>query len=417
MFATERVCLQDALGDVAIRIDHHGSTAVPGLSAKPIVDIQISVARLQPMELYARPLERLGYTHVPHEDDAFAPFFHRPASWPHTYHVHVVEAGSAEERKTLAFRDYLRSDPSAAREYESLKHELAERFGGSDEASREAYASAKTAFIDAINVRTFYNGPYDEASRLTAGPSQLEFERTKEILARYLSAPPARVVDVGGATGTYSLWLASLGYEVHLVDTAARLVDEARRRSAAAPCPIASMRVGNACALEEARESADIVLMLGPLYHLTAAGDRAKALSEAHRVLRFGGVVAAAGISRYASTFDGLAQNLAVDPQFVAIRDQDLRDGQHRNPTNHPMYFTTAYFHTPDGLREELAAAGFDEPCVLGVEGPAWILPDFDRRWADPARRDVILDAARLLEAQPSVIGASAHLLGLAWKK
>src|SRR5262252_1071206 len=126
----ERECarLTHALGPMALRIDHHGSTAVPGLAAKPIIDIQISVASLKPLESYARPLALCGYVHHPHDDDSFAPFFHRPASWPHSHHVHVVQAESDEARRTLAFRDYLCAHPESAREYESLKRELAARF-------------------------------------------------------------------------------------------------------------------------------------------------------------------------------------------------------------------------------------------------------------------------------------------------
>ncbi len=88
--------------------------------------------------------------HVPSADDSWCPFFHRPRDWPHTHHVHVVEAGGEEERRTLAFRDYLRAHPSAAREYEALKRRLAARHGGSDAESREAYAAAKSSFIDRI---------------------------------------------------------------------------------------------------------------------------------------------------------------------------------------------------------------------------------------------------------------------------
>jgi len=149
-FEKERDRLQASFGNVARRIEHNGSTAVPGLSSKPIVDIQISVDRLQPMDPYARALHACGYIHVPHADDDRCPFFHRPAEWPHTHHVHVVEAGSREERQTLLFRDYLRSHPDAARRYEGLKRELARVYGGNDAASREAYANAKTAFVAEI---------------------------------------------------------------------------------------------------------------------------------------------------------------------------------------------------------------------------------------------------------------------------
>jgi GrpB-like predicted nucleotidyltransferase (UPF0157 family) len=149
-FERERERIRGALGDAALRIDHHGSTAVPGLAAKPVIDIQVSVARLHPIDAYAAALERIGYVHVPHDDDARCPFFHRPAAWPHTHHVHVVEAGSEEERHTLAFRDHLREHPEAAREYEALKRDLARDHDGDDAESREAYALAKSAFVERI---------------------------------------------------------------------------------------------------------------------------------------------------------------------------------------------------------------------------------------------------------------------------
>jgi GrpB-like predicted nucleotidyltransferase (UPF0157 family) len=148
VFEIERERIRGALGAIAVRIEHNGSTAVPGLAAKPIIDVQVSVAPLHPLDRYASALERLGYVHVPHVDDAFAPFFHRPAGWPHTHHVHVVEAGSEEERRTLAFRDYLRANTAAAREYEGLKRALARQFVGADASAREAYATAKSGFIE-----------------------------------------------------------------------------------------------------------------------------------------------------------------------------------------------------------------------------------------------------------------------------
>jgi GrpB-like predicted nucleotidyltransferase (UPF0157 family) len=150
MFDAERARLAAAMGDLAVRIDHHGSTSVPGLAAKPIVDIQISVASLQPLTPLVARLTPFGYVHVPHPDDAFCPFLHRPASWPHTHHVHLVEADGLEERRTLAFRDYLRAHADVAREYERLKRVLAARTDAADPAAREAYAAAKTDFVERI---------------------------------------------------------------------------------------------------------------------------------------------------------------------------------------------------------------------------------------------------------------------------
>ena len=149
-FQAEAERLRQALGPLALRIEHNGSTSVPGLAAKPIIDIQVSVAGLQPLAAYGRPLEAAGYVHLPSADDSFCPFFHRPRQWPHTHHVHVVESGGVEERRTVAFRDYLRAHPEAARRYEALKLSLAERLLGSDDESREAYARAKSHFIEEI---------------------------------------------------------------------------------------------------------------------------------------------------------------------------------------------------------------------------------------------------------------------------
>jgi len=147
-FEAEAVRLRAALGALALRIDHNGSTSVPGLGAKPIIDIQVSVAALQPLSAYRIPLEAIGYVHLPHPDDAFCPFFHRPMEWPHTHHVHFVERGGPEERRTLAFRDYLREHPGTAHDYEQLKRALATQLAASDHESRERYARAKTDFIE-----------------------------------------------------------------------------------------------------------------------------------------------------------------------------------------------------------------------------------------------------------------------------
>jgi GrpB-like predicted nucleotidyltransferase (UPF0157 family) len=139
-------------------IDHHGSTSIPGLGAKPIIDIQVSVAALQPMSSYGGRLQAIGYVHVPHPDDSFCPFFHRPPQWPHSHHVHLVEAGGAEERRTLAFRDYLRDHADAAREYEHLKQDLARQFVATNPESREAYARAKTDFIERVAAMALSSG-------------------------------------------------------------------------------------------------------------------------------------------------------------------------------------------------------------------------------------------------------------------
>ena len=255
-----------------------------------------------------------------------------------------------------------------------------------------------------------------EAERLRTGPFQLEFERTKELLAERLPKPPVTVLDVGGGPGTYALWLAELGYEVHLMDPVHRHIVQARLRSDAAPHGIASYTVGDARELKWDANSVDAVLELGPLYHLVQKDDRLLALRECLRVLKPGGNAFVAGISRFASALDGLRNDHLGDPMFQSMVAADLEEGIHRNETGRLQYFTTAKLHRPDELQAEVAEAGFTRVDVRGIEGPGWMLPDFEDRWKDPRQRQDLLAIARRLEREPSIQGASAHLLAVGTK-
>jgi ubiquinone/menaquinone biosynthesis C-methylase UbiE len=265
-----------------------------------------------------------------------------------------------------------------------------------------------TGFDPAI--RAYYDRAPEE-SRLEVGASQLEQLRSRELILRHAPEPPTVVLDVGGAAGAYAFWLAERGYDVHLIDAVPRLIQVARDRNEHAVRRLASCRVADARALPAADDSTAMVLLLGPLYHLVDAHDRHAALTEAARVLRPGGVLVAAGISRWASALDGLAREALRDQDFARIVERDLLDGHHENPTDRLDYFTTAYFHRPEDLRTEVTAAGLDVEGLYGVEGPGWILSDLVDRWSDPARRDVLVQVARALESEPSTLGWSAHLI------
>jgi ubiquinone/menaquinone biosynthesis C-methylase UbiE len=258
-------------------------------------------------------------------------------------------------------------------------------------------------------ILTFYER-YPEAQRLETD-FRLEAARTRELIERFLPPAPATVLDVGGGPGGYALWLAERGYEVHLVDPVPLLVEQADAASRDASRPLAGAIVGDARRLDHADDGVDALLMLGPLYHLTEACERARALAEARRVLRPGGPMLAAAISRFASALDGLGKGLLLDPEFEAIVERDLRDGQHRNPTRHEGWFTTAYFHRPDELGSEVAAAGFHEVAVLAIEGLGDWLPDVDDWLDDTHRREVLMRTLRRLEREPSLLGASPHLM------
>jgi GrpB-like predicted nucleotidyltransferase (UPF0157 family) len=145
-FEAEAAVVREALGPVALRVDHVGSTSVPGLAAKPIVDLQVSVASLQPMDTYREPLHAIGYQHFEWLNDDGVddyPYFAKPPERPRAFHIHVAESGSFHERRHLAFRDWLRTHPEDAAEYERVKRNLATR----EWPTVDDYANAKTAFI------------------------------------------------------------------------------------------------------------------------------------------------------------------------------------------------------------------------------------------------------------------------------
>ena len=157
----------------------------------------------------------------------------------------------------------------------------------------------------------------DEAGRL--GSDSVELLRTRELLAAWLPSAPAEVLDVGGGGGVYALWLAGLGYTVDLLDRIPKHVEQAADASRRAVRPLRATQVGDARALPHADASVDVVLLLGPLYHLVEPADRRRALEEAWRVLRPGGQVVAAAIGRWASTADGLMLGYLGQEPFPAM--------------------------------------------------------------------------------------------------
>jgi ubiquinone/menaquinone biosynthesis C-methylase UbiE len=270
---------------------------------------------------------------------------------------------------------------------------------------------------DSIERIVRYYGDAEEESRLRQSWFQLEHARTQELIVRHLPPAPATIIDAGGGAGVYACWLAALGYRVHLIDPSPKHVEQARTASARQPDhPLASAEVGDARNLQQPDNSADAILLLGPLYHLVEREDRLACLREAHRALRPGGVLWGAGISHFASLFDSLTHGFFDDPAFAPIIAQDLENGQHRNPTGNPLYFTDAFFHRPGELSREFLAAGFQILAVVAIEGPAWLARDFDRLWDDPAQRERLLEAVRKVEREPSILGASAHVMAIGRK-
>ena len=262
-----------------------------------------------------------------------------------------------------------------------------------------------------------YYDQFDEESRLTRGQGTLEFARMQELIERYLPPPPRAILDVGGGAGAYSCWLALKGYAVHLIDPVPRHVDQARKASASQPTyPLATIGEGDARSLGQEDESVDVVLLMGPMYHLTSREDRIKALREAHRVLRVGGQVFVKAINRFTSLINGLTHGFIDDSYFASTLQRDLGDGQHRNPKAKEDYFTTSFFHLPDELESEIGEAEFINQELLAVQGPGLLARDLKEIWPDTARREKLLELIRAVEKERTLLGVSYHFLVVAQK-
>lgn len=136
------------IGGYVRTIEHIGSTAVPGLAAKPVIDILIGVHYLTDAPAFLPLLTPLGYTYVPQHEATFPErrYLHRIVNGRHTHHLHIVEPASEFFRVQLLFRDYLRSHPDAVTQYADLKYRLAVKYRN----DREAYTDAKSGFIQDI---------------------------------------------------------------------------------------------------------------------------------------------------------------------------------------------------------------------------------------------------------------------------
>jgi SAM-dependent methyltransferase len=249
----------------------------------------------------------------------------------------------------------------------------------------------------------------EEAERLiTSGAGQLEFERTQEIVLRYLPPPPAVIADIGGGPGRYAVWLAGLGYRVVHRDVMPLHVQ--LLQAAAAPDGAIDTAVGDARSLDLADAGVDAVLLLGPLYHLPLRAERVQALREARRIVRPGGPVFGAAISRWAARYDGVLRLRLYErvPDMLAAMGPLERTGV--IPPFTPDGFT-AYTHRPGRLRAEFTAAGLAVADLVNVECGAFLLPDLSERMADPVAREVIMESARVLERVPELLGLGSHLL------
>jgi len=264
------------------------------------------------------------------------------------------------------------------------------------------------------------------ASSSMSSYQQLQRERVCDILRRFVptNSSERRVfLDVGCGNGFYSAWLLQ---NTHFLD--AILIDPVRNNvhhafaliTARGLADRARVVRGDASCLPRASESAHYVLMYGPLYHLLARDARRQALVEANRVLHVGGILFAVAMSRFAFTLSMLFGDLVHDQELTCALLAELESGQHREPStpsSSNANFTSAHVHTPLQLRRELSDAGFDVVQLLAVEGPLWLLAELDASWQNAEKKATLLQLLRRVEAEPSLLGTSAHIIAVARKR
>jgi len=263
-------------------------------------------------------------------------------------------------------------------------------------------------------IEQYYAEFQNEPDRLERHP--LEKLRTQNIIKRYLPDGPARILDVGGEAGVYSLWVSEIGHEVHLIDPVSFHVAEARSRAAQVRYPPARIALGEAARLDYPDEYFDMVLLLGPLYHMQEQSDRIVALKEARRMVKKNGIVISAYISRFAALVDGFFKDLVSRPAWCAIMETDTTTGRHSNPTGQPGWFTTAYFHHPAEIKPEIEASGLVCEKVLAVEFFDGYIPGIDEKISHPDYRDLLLRSIARIEEEESLLGVSNHIIGIGRK-
>lgn len=257
-----------------------------------------------------------------------------------------------------------------------------------------------------------------EVGRLERGLGRVEAERTKELLTRLLPGGGLQICDVGGGVGYYADWLAAQGHTVTLIELAPAAVEYARsHQSAPYRAEVGDARDLSACA----SESMDAVLLMGPLYHLLEREDRLLALAEAKRVLKPGGLLIAAGISKFSSatwavSVYGAANDFLDDEVYFGMLEGEILRHRHLRPKEYPNFLAEAYFHTPEELSGECAQAGFAPASLYAVEGCVWFCPTLQEKWDLPESRERLLKLIRMTEQEPSLLGVSPHFLAACQK-
>lgn len=258
------------------------------------------------------------------------------------------------------------------------------------------------------DIDSFYSTTSEEG-RLQLGLGPLEFERNKELISRYLPKKGI-IIDIGGGPGVYSEWLAGLGHKVHLIDPVEKHIKQANKRSKQAKKPFKAI-LGEAQKLDFPDNFADVAILHGPLYHLQKKEERVKALTEAKRILKAGGVILGFAINHSASTIAALLNGFIHAPEIFEMCKRELTTGIHTPPKNMPGVLPSAYFHRPDELNSELEEAGLTYLNTYAVEGMIWMDKNYFESRSDVNKKARMMELMQIIEKDKALLSLSPHMM------
>lgn len=267
----------------------------------------------------------------------------------------------------------------------------------------------KSEKLISTEIENFYTQTSEEA-RLQLGLGPLEFERNKNLIQRHLPASKGTILDVGGGPGAYAAWLTGLGYTVHLIDPVPKHIKQATKRASSLKKPFKAI-LGEARHLNFPDESADVVILHGPLYHLQEKQARIDAIQEAKRVLRKGGVVLGFAINYAASTIAGLLNGLMYEPGFMEMCLRELTTGVHTPPDSMPGALVEGYYHRPAQLIEEFKETGLEYMNIYAVEGVVWMDKKYFESRADAGKKQALMHLLSVTENDQALLALSPHMM------
>lgn len=256
-------------------------------------------------------------------------------------------------------------------------------------------------------IEYWYDTEYDEWERLER--HKIEFDMTKRYLDEFIIGENLNIFDIGGGPGRYAMYLTEKGHKVTLLDLSKKNIEVAKRKSAEKGITLEGFIHGNALELGGIERQFDVILLMGPLYHLIRETERRKAVEEALKLLKPNGLIIASFISSYAPIQDTLANLYPIESVQGLLGY--LQNGENKEGTG----FTTAYFIDPTEARAFMASFGLRELVFAGIEN---ILGSKEKEInaLDETEYTKWIELGYQLSTNERLIGTSQHLLYIGLK-